>query len=252
MSAGDDNNMIMDALRWNMLNLIRVELFFNSYRIWEMFINSSLQSPQGQYKIVTLIISLLSHLAFQFNLTWLLTLYSIYLAVGACVWVQRRVYFYHRKLDTTGLFTTLNHLNESQNGSRATVSSASSSSSSSSTCANATGTLKPDKHHNKNSAIDQGNNVVSNQANHHENTNSLQRQRTLAYRDFQGILNEPRRNHREFMLSLVHLSHISKMVAGQDVFDEMHFQILATRQDVINMGLRIVLFVASNILIYLK
>lgn len=228
--------MLLDALRWNMLNVIRVELFFDCYRIWNIFLTSSLQSPRGQYAIVSLLISLLAQIGFQFDFGWLMTFYGIYLAVGVCVWLHRRVYFYHRKLDSVGVNQTIHHFdaakaqsNHHANGtlSRSDKSSASGGSSSSSSSSSA-------------AAAADG------------NTNSLQRQRASAYRDFQTLLSEPRRNHREFALSLAHLSHIAKLVADKDVFDEMHFQILATRRDVINLLLRSILLTAIIVLDYLR
>lgn len=103
---------------------------------------------------------------------------------------------------------------------------------------------------NNGSAAINANNVNYVPNNNNENTNSLQRQRLTAYRDFQSVLNEPRRNPKEFALSLAHLSQVSKLAASDDVFDEMHFQILATRRDVVNMCLRFVLIVAVTVLAY--
>lgn len=225
--------MLLDALRWNMLNVIRVELFFNCYRIWNIFLASSLHSPSGQYAIVSLLISLVAQLAVQFDLGWLMSIYGIYLSVGVCVWLHRRVYFYHRKLDSVGVNQTIHHFDAAKaqshhaNGtlSRSDKSSASGGGSSSSSSSSALSATSQDG-----------------------NTNSLQRQRASAYRDFQTLLVEPRRNHREFALSLAHLSNIAKLVADKDVFDEMHFQILATRRDVINLLLRTILLTAVIVL----
>lgn len=245
----EENNMIVDALRWNMLNVVRVELVFNAWKIWKIFRQSSLQSTRGQYAIISMVITLLAMLTIQFNFGWLLTMYSVYLATGMCVWLHRRVYFYHRRLDATGISTTIQHFDTSSskaiNGSfaaahltgtlkhgnhdkHASSSTSSSSSSASSTTAGAAATT---------------NNAQQSAA--YENTNSLQRQRVSAYRDFQSVLSEPRRNHREFALSLTHLSHLAEIVADKDVFDEMHFQILATRRDVVNIIVRFVMLCAA-------
>ena len=80
----------------------------------------------------------------------------------------------------------------------------------------------------------------------------MQRQRQISYRDFQSVLNEPRRTPREFAVSLAHLAHVAKLVADDDVFDEMHFQILATRRDVVNMMLRVIVFLAANLFAYVR
>jgi len=238
----DPSTMLLDALRWNMLNVVRVELFFNCYRIWTIFVNSSLQSPRGQYAIVSLLITLLAQFAIQFNFSWLLSIYTIYLAVGMATWLHRRVYFYHRRLDSIGVNQTINsfdlaksHASHSSNG---TTSG---------------GTLKhSDKHGAGNNPSGSSSSSSTSTSSHSENTNSLQRQRAIAYRDFQSILSEPRQNHREFAVSLAHLSHISKLVADKDIFDEMHFQILATRRDVVNIILRLLLVSAATMLAYFR
>lgn len=227
--------MLIDALRWNMLNIIRVELFFNCYRIWNVFVTSSLQSSRGQYAIVSLLITLVAQFAVQFNLSWLLTIYTFYLAGGMCVWVHRRVYFYHRKLDSLTVSQFIQHNGDSSSRAATMLQSASSG-----------GTLRPDKHSKDHGgAISPGGLSSSS-----EHTNSLQRQRAMVYRDFQNVLVEPRRNHREFAMSLAHLSHIAKLFADKDVFDEMHFQVLATRRDVVNLILRTVLLAATTVLAY--
>lgn len=244
--------MLIDAVRWNMLNVIRVEFFFDCYRLWNIIINSSIQSQRGQYAIVSLVITLIAHLSVQFNFTWILTVYSAYLALGAAIWLHRRVYFYHRRRDTTSINTDINavdniaavtniiNLKHSHNtgtlrhdkNSHSNQAASSSSSSSASSSASATPTNS------------------CNGLSHNENTNSLQRQRAMAYRDFQRTLNEPRLNPRVFALSLSHLSQISKLVADEGVFDEMHFQILATRRDVVNVVLRFLIICAGTILSY--
>lgn len=229
--------MLMDAIRWNMLNVIRVELFFNCYRIWNIFIKASLQSPRGQYAIVSLLITILAHLAVQFNFGLLLTLYSVYLITGMGVWLHRRVYFYHRRLDSVGVNLTIDNFNAAKSSvlhHNGGIGGGNSNG----------GTLKHDKHSSSQSSSS------SSSVSAGSDTNSLQRQRALAYRDFQSVLNEPRRNHREFAMSLAHLSHASKLVADKDVFDEMHFQVLATRRDVVNIILRSALLAAATLLAY--
>lgn len=231
-------NMLLDALRWNILNVLRVELFFNCYRIWHIFVNSSLQSSRGQYAIISLIITLIAQFAAQFNFSWLLSIYSVYLAVGMGIWLHRRVYFYHRRLDThvvTDMVTNFDSLKSSS-----VPTNGHSSGGSNGVGVSNTGTLKGDKH------------AKQSTHNYSEHTNSLQRQRALAYRDFQSVLSEPRQNHREFALSLAHLSNLAKLVADKDVFDEMHFQVLATRRDVVNMILRLLLLTVSTMLAYFR
>lgn len=232
-------NMLLDALSWNILNVIRVELFFDCFNIWDIFVKSSLQSPRGQRAMVSLAITLLAQTSVQFNWSWLITIYSIYLSVGMCNWLYRRVYFYHRKLDSAGVNSTINSFDTTKlNG----------------------GTLKHDHKNQKgsNGSGDSTSSYSSSSSNGHSSErnyadyNSLQRQRVSAYRDFQSVLTEPRRNYREFILSLSHLSHISKLLASEDVFDEMHFQILATRRDVINILIRFVLVIVTNFLAYFK
>lgn len=236
-------NMLVDAVRWNILNVIRLEFFFNCYKIWNIFINSSLQSPRGQYALVTLLISLLAHFAIQFNFSWLLSIYIIYLAVGIGVWLGKRVYFYHRRLDSMGVNQTIHTFDLSR-------------ASNYSNGGHSTGTLKAsggsgDKHaNNGSSSASSASSSAASSTTNSENTNSLQRQRASAYRDFQSILNEPRNSPRAYAVSLAHLSNVSKLVAHKDVFDEMHFQILATRRDVTNIILRVVLLSASLFLVY--
>lgn len=227
-------NMLLDALRWNMLNVIRVELFFNCYRIWNIFAKSSLQSQTGQYAVISLLITLVAQIAAQFNFSWLMFIYSIYLLTGMVVWVYRRVWFYHRRrspedvnhtINTTRYNTIINSNNGNRHG---------------------------DKNHDKQNSNGHPSSSASISSNESEYTNSLQRQRQTAYKDFQKILTEPRYNHREFAISLTHLSQTSKLVADKDTFDELHFQILATRRDVINMILRSLLLVASVLLAYFR
>lgn len=237
-------NMLLGALSWNVLNVIRVELFYNCYRIWDIFRTSSLQSPRGQHAIVSLFITFLAHLAVQFNLGWLLYLYIIYLATGMTVWLHRRVYFYHRRLDSLGVNQTIHHFDQAKTSALAAAANFSNGHS------HSTGTLKHSDKQGGSSSSSSGSSSTSSTTN--ENTNSLQRQRATAYRDFQSVLNEPRRSHREFALSLAHLSHVSKLVADKDVFDEMHFQILATRRDVVNLILRSVLLTSSMTLAYFR
>lgn len=237
----NSSNMLLDALRWNMLNVIRVELFFNCYQIWNIFAKSSLQTPRGQYAVVSLLITLVAHLACQFNLSWLLFIYSIYLSVGMIVWLNRRVWFYHRRRNTDDVNATIRsnpvHYNTTSRSD------------------------KHDKHHgDKHGTISNGptspvSSVNSNSGfsvNENEYTNSLQRQRQTAYKDFQNVLNEPRYTHREFAISLAHLSQASKLLADKDTFDELHFQVLATRRDVVNMLLRSTLLAASTLLAYFR
>lgn len=237
-------NMLLDALRWNMLNVIRVELFFNCYRIWNIFVKSSLQSPRGQYAVVSLLISLVAQIAAQFNLSWLLFLYSIYLLTGMVVWIYRRVWFYHRRrnsedvnqtiLSNTTRYNTIVNSTSNKHGDKYDKHD------------------KHDKHNNGHSSTASNSSSSYSSSNENDYTNSLQRQRQTAYKDFQNVLNEPRYNHREFAVSLVHLSQTSKLVADKDTFDELHFQVLATRRDVVNMILRSLLLVASILLAYFR
>lgn len=257
--APQEDNMLMDAIRWNMLNVVRVEMLLNAWKIWKIFRTSSLQSTHGQYAIASLVITVLAQLTIQFNVGLLLTLYSIYLGVGMFVWLHRRVYFYHRRLDASGVLAAIQHFD--------TTSSKTINTSLAAAHAAALGTLK----HSKNSSNGTSSSAASTSqassstsgasttttttnalGNGFESTNSLQRQRVSAYRDFQRVLSEPRRNHKEFALSLSHLSHLAKLVADKDVMDEMHFQILATRRDVVNILLRFVLVCAATFLANLR
>jgi len=241
--------MLLDALRWNMLNLVRVELFFNCYKLWDIFIHSSLKSPSGQYAIASCLITLFAQLTIQFNLTWFMSIYTIYLAVGVCAWVHRRVWFYHRRLNRQQVFDLLKRMELGQHrdslqsehtnlGDQVTNSS--------------NGTLKhSSKHHNHNNGTASNHSSSSSSASaastgSSDNTNSLQRQRFSAYQQF--LLVEPRRNHKEFALSLAHLSHISKLAASEEAYDEMHFQLLTTRRDVVNILLRLILLSVGTVL----
>lgn len=236
VEAENPINMLLDALRWNMLNVIRVELFFNCYRIWNIFTKSSLQTPRGQYSVISLLITLVAHFAAQFNFSWLLFIYAIYLLTGMFVWLHRRVWFYHRRRNSEDVNQTI--LNNSTRYNTIVNS-------------NKHGDKHGDKHdkHNNGTSSTSPNSYISNE---NEYTNSLQRQRQTAYKDFQNVLNEPRYNHREFALSLVHLSQTSKLVADKDTFDELHFQVLATRRDVVNIILRSLLLAASIMLAYFR
>lgn len=220
--------MFFDILRSAMLNVIVVELAINIFRHYDIFLNSSFKSPRGQHAIATTIIGFLALLAVHFTWKWLLVVYAIYLSIGLVAWIYRRVYFYHRRLDSLSVNQAINHFDSIRqfpgNGDHGT------------------GTLK---HSNKNnggthsSASSNGDGYSTNGAEQH--TNSLQRQRALAYKEFRLVLNEPRYNPREFALSLAHLSNISRLAVFDEVFDEMHFQILATRRDVANIILRFAL-----------
>lgn len=258
--------MLIDAIRWNTLNVIRVELFFDVYRLWNIIINSSIQSQRGQYAIVSLLITLVAHLSVQFNLTWLLSVYSVYLAIGATIWIHRRVYFYHRSRDNLSINNdlsnnqlklvapTLINNSKSNNGNHNTATLRHSSDK------NTHSTSNNNQHQQQptttcSTSSNGLSNLIANNQNHvagdcSEHTNSLQRQRALAYRDFQRTLSEPRFNPRVFALSLSHLSEIAKLVADEDAFDEMHFQILATRRDVVNIILRLFLICAATLLSY--
>lgn len=232
----------MDALRWNMLNIIRVELFINCYTIWRIFVKGEISSSRGQYAIVSLIITLAAQFTVQFNFAWLLTVYATYLAVGLGYWLHRRVYFYHRRFDLLGITQTLRQY-DCNVGAGVGGGSIGGGSNHNNGHAN---TLKPNKHTGSDSSSSNSATSTSN-----PEYNSLQRQRVSAYRNFQSVLTEPRYNHKEFALSLAHLSDVSKLVADKDVFDEMHFQILATRRDVVNIILRATLLTASLALSYL-
>lgn len=251
--------MLIDGIRWNMLNILRVELALDCYRLWKVIISSSIQSQRGQYAIIQLLITLFAHLSVQFNFNWLLTVYSAYLSLGVLIWLHKRVYFYHRKRDTQSVKSDLvgyeSHQNQLLN-----VQSKANNNQSSNFGTLAKHNSNSDKGGDKNghssgntgsgscSSSLSSNSNGSNSIIVNEKTNSLQRQRLLAYKDFQKTLNEPRLNPKMFALSLTHLANISKLAADDDAFDEMHFQILATRRDVINILLRTLLIVAGTIL----
>lgn len=234
--------MLLDALRWNMLNVIRVELFFNFYKLWDVFLHSSFKSPRSQCAIASFVISFLAQFTLQFNLSWFLTIYSLYLLVGVCVWMYRRVYFYHRRLDSVGVNQAINHF-DSNKQIAATANGHHTES--------AYATLKKSLGSSSSSNQQYQSSNSGSPSSSADHTNSLQRQRVSSYRDFKSLLTEPRHNHREFALSLTHLSLFAKLIADEDVFDEMHFQILATRRDVVNILLRAVLIVASSLLVYM-
>lgn len=238
-------------MRWNLLNVIRVELILNLYKVYKVSIPSRapLQSPQGQYAVLSLIITLLAHLSVQFNFSWFQSIYAIYLSIGIGVWLHKRVYFYHRSLDPIGVNMTIRQFDAAKSGSHHHVTN---------------GTLsKADlKHHssgnNGTTAASSSSSSSSANSNNQNgsayptgagsDTNSLQRQRSVVYRDFQSVISKPRYNHREFALSLAHLSQVCKWLANEDLFDEMHFQILATRRDVYNIVLRSVMIATSTLL----
>lgn len=233
--------MLLDFMRWNLLNVIRVELILNLYKLYKVSFPSltPLQTPRGQYVVLSLLITALAHLSVQFNFSWFLNIYAIYLSVGISVWVYKRVYFYHRSVDPIGVNAAIrlfdanrsssyNHQNSNGTLSKAdlkaaAVAAAANNGTSSAASTNSNGTGASD-------------------------TNSLQRQRSVVYRDFQSVISKPRYNHREFALSLAHLSHVCKLLANEDVFDEMHFQILATRRDVYNILLRSAMIATSTLL----
>lgn len=242
-------NMLMDALRWNILNVIRVELFFDCYKLWDIFIHSSIKSPRGQYAIASFVITFLAQFTVQFEFSWLLNIYAIYLLVGVCVWVHRRVYFYHRRLDSLGINQTINHFDANK---QAALSAAPNGQQYTDNYATLHKKSSGKDHKDQQSNGSSSSASSTSGATTGDHTNSLQRQRASAYRDFRSLLTEPRRNHREFALSLSHLSNISKLVADKDVFDEMHFQILATRRDVVNILLRAILIAASSLLAYMR
>lgn len=230
--------MLLDSIRLYSVSIIRIELICNCWKLFKIFSSSSLNSLRGQYAITSFLITFLAQFALQFNLSWLLTLYTIYLFVGSAIWIHKRVYFYHRRLDSVGVNQTINNFEAHKHHASAEH------------IINSTGTLKhPNKNGNSNGMS--SNSSTSGLSNNSENTNSLQRQRAMAYRDFRSVLALPRNNHREFALSLSHLaSSIPKWIADKDEFDEMHFQILATRRDVINIILRAILIFAALSMIY--
>lgn len=233
--------MFSDALRWNMLNLVRVELFFNCYKLWDIFVHSSLKSPIGHYAIASFVITFFAQLTIQFNLTWFMSIYTIYLAVGVCSWIYRRVWFYHRKLNRQQVFGLLRQMEIQQ----ADGIGAHQSGEPSDTMAGSgkTATLKPSKSHHQSGTTASSSSSNSSSS---DNTNSLQRQRCAAYQSF--LLTQPRLTHKEFALSLAHLSHIAKLAASEEVYDEMHFQLLTTRRDVVNIILRLILLAVGTLL----
>lgn len=240
--------MLIDFMRWNLLNIIRVELILNLYKVYKVSIPSRapLQSPQGQYAVLSLIITLLAHLSVQFNFSWFQSIYAIYLLIGISVWLHKRVYFYHRSLDPIGVNMTIRQFDAAKSGSNHHP------------VTNGTLSKADLKHHssgNNGTAASSSSSTASNNQNgvSHltgagSDTNSLQRQRSVVYRDFQSVISKPRYNHREFALSLAHLSQVCKWLANEDLFDEMHFQILATRRDVYNIILRSVMITTSTLL----
>lgn len=247
MSGEENENMLLDALRWNMLNVIRVELFFDLWSIWDIFIKSSLQSPMGQRAIMATVITLIAQFAAQFNIGWLLSIYAMYLSVGLSAWLYRRVYFYHRRLDSFGVNQTIHNFDTAKATGQHYNNPATNSGGGGGGASNSNS--KHDKHGDKNGAQSSSSSAASSVSEH---TNSLQRQRVCAYRNFQSVLRDPRQTYREFALSMVHLSHLSKLIADEDVFDEMHFQILATRRDVVNLVIRLLLLFAANTLAYFR
>lgn len=239
--------MLLDALAWNMLNVIRVELALNFYKLYDVFLYSSFKSPRGQYAIASFVITLLTMLTIQFNFSWLLTIYTIYLSVGVCIWLYRRVYFYHRKLDSIGVNQTINNFDANKHQSTTNIGSA--------LVIGSTGDSNTLKSHKSNSNTNHTSSSASSSASSSSaasDTNSLQRQRASAYRDFRSLLMEPRQTHKEFALSLAHLSNLCQLFVSKDVFDEMHFQILATRRDVLNILLRAALILGASILAYMR
>lgn len=257
----DSSNMLIDALRWNMLNVIRVELFLDCWNLWRLFSDSTLQTPKGHYAIVSSLITLFAQLAVQFNFGWLLSVYSFYLAIGLAVWLYKRVYFYHRRLDTAALYHMINHVSVPTSAAGATTTTSSNK--------HTNGTLS--KHNHKSLDANGGNqpalptsapmsstsssssssSAYSSPA-YSDYTDSLQRQRAQAHMDFRKVISKPNYNHREFALSLAHLSQASKLVADDDVYDEMHLQVLATRRDAVNIVLRLVLFSGATLLAYFR
>lgn len=233
-------------MRWNMLNIIRVELILNLYKLYKVSYPSltPLQSPRGQYTVLSLIITLLAHLSVQFNFSWFLNIYAIYLSLGIGTWLYKRVYFYHRSVDPIGVNTAIRQFDASR-------------SSSYNHHANSNGTLSKAELKAAAAAAAANNGTASSAANSTStngtnsvlsDTNSLQRQRSVVYRDFQSVISKPRYNHREFALSLAHLSHVCKLLANEEAFDEIHFQILATRRDVYNIILRTTMIAISHVL----
>ena len=253
--------MLLDALAWNMLNIVRVELALNCYKLYDVFLHSSFKSPRGQYALASFAITILAMLTIQFNFSWLLTIYATYLSVGVVTWLYRRVYFYHRKLDSFGVNQTINHFDANKiSSSAALLASAAThhdnnthATSNKSHKANGGGANGDSNHKASNSASSSSSSSSSaQQLSSSDNTNSLQRQRASAYRDFRSLLSEPRQTHKEFSLSLVHLSSLCHLFVSKDVFDEMHFQILATRRDVLNVMLRAALILGASILAYMR
>lgn len=254
--------MLLDALAWNMLNIIRVELALNCYKLYDIFLNSSFKSPRGQYALASFAITILAMLTIQFNFSWLLTIYATYLTVGVATWLYRRVYFYHRKLDSYGVNQTINNFDANKHSSSAAQAAAGAlqahhdnnnyATSHKSHKSNGAGSGNGDSHHKASSSASSSSAPPPPPLSSSDNTNSLQRQRASAYRDFRSLLTEPRQTHKEFALSLAHLSNLCQLFVGKDVFDEMHFQILATRRDVLNVMLRAALILGATILAYMR
>lgn len=249
--------MLLDALAWNMLNIIRVELALDCYKLYDIFLNSSFKSPRGQYALASFAITILAMLTIQFNFSWLLTIYAIYLTVGVGTWLYRRVYFYHRKLDSFGVNQTINNFDANKHLSSAAQAAAGAvqahhDNNNYATSHKSHHKSNGDSHHSASSSASSSSAQQSPPLSSSDNTNSLQRQRALAYRDFRSLLTEPRQTPKEFALSLAHLSNLCQLFVSKDVFDEMHFQILATRRDVLNVMLRAGLILGASILAYMR
>lgn len=230
-------------MRWNMLNVIRVELILNIYKVYLVSFPglTPLQSPRGQFAVLSLLITVLAHLSVQFNFSWFLNIYAIYLTVGVGTWLYKRVYYYHRSVDPIGVNLAIRQFDASKSASNHQISSGTLSKAD----------LKAAAAANNGTSSSSASLVGANNQNGlggSLDTNSLQRQRSVVYRDFQSVISRPRYNAREFALSLAHLSHVCKCLANEDVFDEMHFQILATRRDVYNVLLRSAMIATSTVL----
>lgn len=232
--------MIFEFFRWNMHNVFFCELILESCNFYSIYKQKALQSPRGHDSVMSLVITFTALLATYFNFSWLLSLYSFYLALGIAYWCYNRFYFYSRRTNSIEVAKYINEYDYTKVNYDKRVASSSGDIDGPGSMA----TLKPDKH---------SNGINNLQAMGTNYTNSLTRQRVNSYKQLQRlIVKEPRIGSKHLALSLNHLSNLPKWMANEDVFDEMHIQVLATRRDVLNILLRTLLLCISLFLIYFR
>lgn len=234
--------MVTEFLRWNIFNVFVFALMFDAYEVWISYKNASLQTIHGQEAIVSLVITWFALFAAYFNLSWLLTMYSIYLTIGLVYWCYQRFYFYKREVNMyevdklikdhdwpgqiqTNINSNNGHqLNNEYNNQLAAGSS---------------NTLQ---RHDKLPPVPTSLPTTY---------SSLQRQRVSSYKQHLK-LEKPRKNHKQYLLSLGHLSNITAKLAKADSFYELHIQALASKRDVYNVVLRSSLLAFCFVLINFK